>query len=332
LAFDVKLFDDWDAVEKDAGGALDRPHEPSLFHRLDWFRLLARHCPPAGELLAARAREGAREAWLFLTVNGRRASAYANWYSLRAGPSGDPDGVAAIARTLKHSGLNEIDLAPVEDGAAVAEAFRTAGWIVFGRPATANWRADTEGLDFQGYWGKRPSRLRNTAKRKAKAASLSINIHRDFDAETWKDYEAVYRISWKPEEGSPPFLRALAEQEGAAGTLRLGLAYKDGSPLAAQLWLVENGVATIHKLAYAEAARDLSPGTVLSMEMFKDVIDRDQVSLIDFGTGDDGYKRDWMDNSHMLERVSAYNPATPAGLVSAARASLSPLVRRLRRG
>src|SRR5690349_21185690 len=84
----------------------------------------------------------------------------------------------------------------------------------------------------------------------ARAAALEISIHRAFDPGAWAAYEAVYRASWKPAEGSPAFLRALAEQEGAAGTVRLGIASKDGAPVAAQFWLVENGVATIHKLAH----------------------------------------------------------------------------------
>ncbi len=94
----------------------------------------------------------------------------------------------------------------------------------------------------------------------------------------WADYEAVYRASWKPEEGSFPFLRALAEQEGAAGTLRLGVARKDGRPVAVQLWLVENGEATIHKLAYAEDAKAMSPGTLLGMAMFRRALDEDRVA------------------------------------------------------
>src|ERR1043165_7748195 len=128
-------------------------------------------------------------------------------------------------------------------------------------------------MDFEAYWAARPAQLRNTAKRRGKSAGLEIEIYDGFDARAWADYEAVYRASWKPEEGSFPFLRALAEQEGAAGTLRLGIARKDGRPVAAQLWLVENGRATIHKLAYDEGAKTLSPGTVLSLAMFRSAID-----------------------------------------------------------
>src|SRR3712207_9328437 len=65
-----------------------------------------------------------------------------------------------------------------------------------------------------------PARHRNTAERKARAAGLEIAIHSRFDLAAWEDYEAVYAASWKPAEGSPDFLRALAEAEGEAGTLR----------------------------------------------------------------------------------------------------------------
>jgi CelD/BcsL family acetyltransferase involved in cellulose biosynthesis len=54
------------------------------------------------------------------------------------------------------------------------------------------------------------------------------------------------------------------------------------------------------------------------------------VSRIDYGTGDDGYKRDWMGERATLWRLEAFNPASPRGLAGAARAGLSALVRRLR--
>ncbi|MGQ0588956.1 MAG: GNAT family N-acetyltransferase, partial [Sphingosinicella sp.] len=144
----------------------------------------------------------------------------------------------------------------------------------------------------------------------------------------WADYEAVYRASWKPDEGSFAFLRALAEQEGEAGTLRLGIARQDGAPVAAQLWLVENGEATIHKLAYAESAKSLSPGTILGEAMFRRAIDTDRVRLIDYGTGDEPYKADWMADRRPLWQLSAYNPRTFKGLAGIAREKVSALAGR----
>jgi hypothetical protein len=329
LSVEVQLFDDLDAAEADAAGQLTREAQASIYDRFSWFRLNAAHCALPGKPLVARARDGERNAWLFLAVAKGKATALGSWYSLRWRPIGAPE---LVPHLLSEISVSELELAPIEDPAPLLAAARASGWIAFLEPAKANWRADTKGLDFDAYWVKRPSKLRNSAKRKAKAAGLEIAIHDCFDAAAWADYEQVYQASWKPDEGSPAFLRALAEQEGAAGTLRLGIARKDGRALAAQLWLVENGEATIHKLAYREDAKALSPGTVLSMAMFRHVLDQDRVTVIDYGTGDEAYKADWMDERRTLWRVRAYNKRTLRGLIGAARRKASSLVRRARSG
>lgn len=327
MGFEVELFDGLEKAAADAGGALDR--FPSLFDRLGWFRLIEAHCPPPGRPLVARARDGDRAAWLFLASEDGRGRAFRSWYSLRFGLIGDSGGAEPIARALRKS-LHHLEIFPLEDPEPLAGAFRRAGWATFLSPATASWRIDTAGQDFEAYWATRPGKLRNTAQRKTRAAGLDIEIHRGFDEAAWAAYESVYAASWKPEEGSPPFLRALAEQEGAAGRLRLGIARKDGVPLAAQLWLVEDGIAWIHKLAYREDAKALSPGTVLGVAMFRAALDEDRVGRIDYGTGDEPYKRDWMAERATLWRLEAFNLASPRGLAGAARAKLSALVRRLR--
>jgi hypothetical protein len=335
-AIDVRLFDDLDALAADAAGALDRDRQPSLYDGLEWLRLTASHvlgAPP----IAARAAIDQDRCWLFLKATGqRRADAYASWYTLAFAPvfaCAPPLRaalLAAIAGSLR-SRFDSITLAPMpaEAAAALADSFAVSGWRATIEDATANWVAHTAGEDFAAFWAKRPSRLRNTVKRKIRAADLTIAIHDRFDATAWDAYEAVYRASWKPAEGSPAFLRALAEQEGAAGTLRLGVARKDGQPVACQFWTVEHGIATIHKLAHIEAERGTSPGTVLSEAMFRDVIDRDRPEIIDFGTGDDPYKADWMDERRMLARVTLYNRGSVGGMARAMRAALG---RRLRQG
>jgi hypothetical protein len=327
LAGGVEWFESLDAVAAAAAGALDREAQPLLFDRLDWLRLVSAHCPPRGRLLAARAGG----TWLFLAADGGCGQAYAAWYSLRVGLVGTREGADAIATSLRKR-LNTLELSPLDEPEALAGALRRAGWIVTISPATASWRADTSGKSFEDFWSSRPSRLRGTAARKGRTAGLTVDIHRSFDPAAWAAYEDVYRASWKPQEGSFPFLRALAEREGAAGALRLGIARKDGAPVAAQLWTVENGTAWIHKLAYREDARGLSPGTILSEAMFRSAIDEDRVATIDYGTGDEPYKADWMDRRETLWRIEAFNPRRPAGLAAAARAAAGRLVRRLRSG
>jgi CelD/BcsL family acetyltransferase involved in cellulose biosynthesis len=85
----------------------------------------------------------------------------------------------------------------------------------------------------------------------------------------------------------------------------------EGRPVAAQLWTIEDGIAFIHKLAHDPAAAAHSPGTVLTHALFAMAFDDDKVEIIDFGTGDDPYKRDWMELSNMRYRLEAFHPAVP---------------------
>lgn len=330
----VKLFDDLDAVERDAGDALDRGARPWLFDRLDWYRLVRDHTPPAGKPLAVRVRNGSARAWLFLSVERGAALALSNWYCLRFGAVIDgTDGTAAIdaiPSALRKAGVSRIFISPLAEDDPLPAAFRRRRWLTARSQCNVNWRMPTTGISFDDYWAARPSRLRNTAKRRAKAAKLDLVIHDRFDEAAWRDYESVYQNSWKPAEGSPELMRKLAEGEGAAGTLRLGLAYHEGQAVAAQLWVVEHKVATIHKLAYREDAKPLSPGTVLSMEMFRRAIDVDRVEMIDFGIGNDGYKADWMAEAVPLYALTAYDPFSLRGLIGIARSMSAKLVRRIR--
>ena len=333
--FDIAFFDDVEALARDAAGALDRDLRPLLYDRIDWLRLTAAHVLPDARLCAARARGRSGSAWLFLEDHGRTASAFARWYTLAVRPVIDGvagrDALAALARGLRGR-FGHIALQPMteEDAGVTETAFHAAGWRTLRAGATGNWVADTQGLDFETFWQRRPGKLRGTVARRRARMPLIPAIHDRFAAEAWQAYEQVYASSWKPDEGSPAFLRALAAQEGAAGTLRLGIGTLAGKPVAAQLWLVEGGVATIHKLAYDAGARAASPGTQLSAAMFAHVLDRDRPALIDYGTGDDGYKADWMDRRRQLYRLDLYDPASPAGLTALARRGAAALVARLR--
>ncbi len=348
MGIEVELFDDLDSVERDAGGALDRERQEYLYDSIDWLRLTWEHVLPDTRLVAARARdEEGRSAWLFLQeVAAKQGQAFASWYTLAFAPifsnvgspaHQEPDRrlplVSAVAERLRER-FDRISVSPMddEDGFAslLKQAFGGSGWIARRSVTTYNWVAETHEHPFDAYWDRRPSRLRNTIARKQKRASLDIQILDRFDAEAWAEYEAVYRASWKPEEGSPEFLRALAERAGRWGALRLGIARQDGKAVAAQFWTMDGEIATIHKLAHDESAKSLSPGSLLTHAMFRHVLERDRPMLVDFGTGDDAYKADWMDMKRPLYRLDFYDRASPAGLASAAKAAAGALVRRLR--
>jgi CelD/BcsL family acetyltransferase involved in cellulose biosynthesis len=161
------------------------------------------------------------------------------------------------------------------------------------------------GRSFGEYLASRPGPLRTTLKRKAK--KVEIELFNEFNDLAWQSYEEIYDQSWKPAEGNPKLLKRFARAEGAAGRIRLAVASHDGKAIAAQFWTVESGTAFIHKLAHRQNAQSLSPGTSLTAALMEQVIDRDRVTLIDFGTGDDPYKRDWMEDVRSRFQVDCFN-------------------------
>ena len=314
-----------DALDADAA-ALSRDAQPRLYDRLDWFRMTAAH-GLATEPRVLRVARGEARAWLFLDG----AAPLASWYTLAWAPiATDPALLVPLLRAAarRHGRLT---LYPIrdEDRAPLVSALRASGWVTFVSRASANWSIDVEGSDFAAYWRARPGTLRSTVSRRTRSHPVAIQIHDRFDAAAWDDYASVYAASWKPAEGSLPFLRDLAIHEGAAGTLRLGVARDTaGRAVAAQLWLVEGGIATIHKLAHREDARAGSPGSLLSAALFRHVIDRDHVGRIDFGLGDEPYKADWMDTRTPVWRIEACRPASVRGALAIARHAIRRLARR----
>ena len=152
-------------------------------------------------------------------------------------------------------------------------------------------------------------------------------IHAD-----WADYEAIYADSWKPEEGDPDLLRRFAMAESDAGRYRFAIAHHDGAPVAAQFWTVDGDTAYIHKLAHRKDAQHLSAGTTLTAALFERVIDTDEVNWVDFGTGDDPYKRDWMEQVRMRWQLTCMRPASPRNWPLIAKAALRKLVSRTNGG
>ena len=284
------------------------------FDRAEWFALLAE----TGLVpLVAIASDTESTAALALTEADGRITPLRNWYSFTwrelapAGEAGDRL-LASLARQLKSRGWRvTLEPVPEEDGSAerLARAFRAAGWRVAVEPCDINHVLPVKGRSFAEYWESRPGPLRTTFKRKAK--KVEVEILTRFDPAVWADYETIYAASWKPAEDQPAMLRAFAEAEGAAGRLRLGIARADGLAVAAQAWTVEYGTAFIHKLAYLESHKHLSAGTTLTAELFRHVIDIDRVALVDFGTGDQSYKADWMEEVRKRYRIDCLDPARP---------------------
>jgi Acetyltransferase (GNAT) domain len=315
-----EYHDNFLTAQVSARGMLDREKQKSLFDRLDWLDALHRAAMKTQKPLLLHAHDEENDLWVPLIETGKGDyHALANWYNFTWRPIfGDNyDEVTRLAllrqiAKLAAAHARRLTLSPLpdEDGSAtlLATAFEQAGWTVFKKQCDENHYLQVSGRSFDEYWQARPGQLRSTVKRKGNKHIVSTRIESEFSPQSWADYEKIYARSWKPSEGSPDFLRELAKQESDAGCLRLGIAYIEGQPVAAQFWTVENGVALIHKLAHDDRHLSASPGTLLSAALFQHVIDIDQVHEIDFGTGNDPYKREWMEQVRPRYQLEMFWP------------------------
>jgi len=246
---------------------------------------------------------------------------------------------------------------PLLAGAAPREAGRALGRLLRGRPVRlealdpdtpglpafraglgaarlvalpyahfGNWHEVlAEGTGWAAYLAARPPALRTTITRKLHRAA------RDFAFEPAAQpgpaleagiaaYEEVRAGSWKPEEPHPRFDATLMRAMAAIGALRLGvLRDKAGVAVAAQYWVVDGGRAWVLKLSHLEAAKAASPGTALTAMMVRALLEGDGVRELDFGRGDDDYKKLWV--AHRRQRIGLLlaDPLHPAGLAALAR-------------
>jgi hypothetical protein len=219
--------------------------------------------------------------------------------------------------------LEGIDRAsPSFDG--LLGGFRSAGYLAKPYFAWGTWYERTAGLNFDDFVETRPSVLRHTWARKRaaleKASRSRFRIYRDGDdvGAYIAAYEDVHRRSWKDAEPCLGFIPNLVRLAADCNALRFGILDIDGVAAAAQFWIVWGGKATVYKLAYAEDMSAFSPGTVLTMEMFRHVLENDHPSEIDFGRGDDRYKKLWLTSRREHWGIEAVSPLTLRGLADAA--------------
>lgn len=309
--------------------------EGGPFARPTWFGLLEQH---GARPLLAVAREGNRAMALPLHADSNGLAPLTNWYAFTWAPlrtAGAPEQqyLTAIARHLARR-CHRVTFDKLADEHLLTQplevAFRAAGWHVVTEPCDTNHILPVGGRDFATYLAARPGRLRTTLARKAKKVTVSISGI--FDAGEWSAYRDIYADSWKPAEGDPALLEAFARVESAAGRYRLALAWREGCPVAAQFWTVDGTTAYIHKLAHRISARDCSPGTTLTAALLERVIDREGVGLVDFGTGDDGYKADWMEATRPRWRITCLRRKDPRNWPLIARVAGRTLVSRARGG
>lgn len=272
----------------------------------------------------------------------RKVDALSNYYSALYAPALDPAVTAAQLATLfrevarRHAPVAAWRLEPMDPkGIAyrkVLDGLRAAGLRACESFCFGNWFLRVEG-DFAAYFAARPGEVRSTVRRMQKKLAHDggrVEIIRDAAdlPRGLAAYQQVYASSWKRQEPFPEFIPGLMAACAERGWLRLGVVWLGDRAIAAQLWIVAHGKASIYKLAYDEAFKGYSPGTVLTAHLMRHVIDDERVAEVDYLIGDDAYKKHWMAERRERWRVVAYDPRTVGGLLYLLRQRLTDPVSR----
>ena len=156
-----------------------------------------------------------------------------------------------------------------------------------------------QGQSYDDYMAARPAWLRNTIFRKQRKLDrehgYEIRLFTGNEVpQAMSDYYAAYSASWKANEQYVDFMDDIVADFSRPGWSRLAILYVKEQPVAAQLWFVLHGKASIFRLAYDESWKPYSPGSILTSFLLEYVIDADKVEEIDFLTGNESYKQGWM--------------------------------------
>lgn len=350
--FHVSVVQSWQSLPASARTVLGLLRDAGAWHvSLEWFENLHRNALGTDDLRIYLVHDVDGQCLCVLPMlatrsgfGGRRLTACANYYSALFEPAMSDNTHAgvwdALARawSLERPRWSHIDLKPCAEGAVWLERLSTAltrhAWFTQAYFCFGNWTLDVAGRSFLQYRDGLPSRQRHTLERKWKkwsgmaGATITIVSATEEIETAVAAWDKVYGASWKEPEPHPDFMPGLLRLCAAQGWLRLALARIDGEPIAAQFWIVSGGKASIYKLAYDEDYKHLSIGSLLTASLMQYVIDTDRVTEVDYLSGDDAYKRDWMSVRRERWGMQASNLRTLAGLVSALRSVLGACLRR----
>ena len=311
----------------------------SVFGSLAWYEHLARTSLADGAIpwyLVLDADDKACIPLVRREAGGlKRLEALANFYSPQFEPVvGHAHSAVLASGFASHAadastGADIIDLKPLDTDSAffadVQSSLRGSGFWVDSYFCFGNWYLELDGASFSAYFQERPSQLRNTWRRnrkKLEQRELFIEILRENSPAlevAIADYVTIYNGSWKHPEPFPDFIPGLVRMAAEHGWLRMGVLRLEGKAVAAQIWFVKDGTASIYKLAYIAEYAKQSVGTVLTHELMRSAIDEDRVRVIDYLSGDDAYKKDWMTKRRERRGVIAFNQRRARGILAAAR-------------
>nr|VFJ48022.1 MAG: Acetyltransferase (GNAT) domain-containing protein [Candidatus Kentron sp. FM]VFJ64606.1 MAG: Acetyltransferase (GNAT) domain-containing protein [Candidatus Kentron sp. FM]VFK19300.1 MAG: Acetyltransferase (GNAT) domain-containing protein [Candidatus Kentron sp. FM] len=303
-------YTDWEQLPSGADALFAKCQKDSLFFSRPWFEnLVVTSLEGDQAMLLACVVEGDSVLAILplMTDKGDRyyslSNRYSSLYSLLLADGAEQEILTCLARGLRRLPFHSLRLEPVADNDAnidsLQRAMESSGFECHRYFRFFNWAHRLQEKSYDEYMAARPARVRSTIARKHRKLErehgCDIRLYTGGDLQqAVKDYQAVYRASWKGSEPIAGFIMGLVNTLSESGWLRLAVLYAAGQPAAAQLWFVVHGKAGIFRLAYDDAWRRYSPGSILTGYLMAYVIDTDKVHELDFLMGNDRYKQDWM--------------------------------------
>jgi hypothetical protein len=345
----VTRFDSVSALPDPVIGEIRYTAQQNIFRCFEWFDCLEHLVRSSGHapcIYLAEREPGDFALLCLMQVGEWHLASLSDVYSLEFAPvfgpaTTDPasllTGILEFVRAEKPRwhGMR-LNLMYAENGEAevMAGALERTGFFVEKFFQYENHFKDIRGLDFETYFASVPSRARNTIRRKHKKLQeldFEMAIYDAWDDDHFAAYMKIYDKSWKQSEKSDEFIRRMYRTMAELGLLRMGIAYLDGEPIAAQAWIISGPRVVIYKLAYDEAFREYSAGSILTKTMMEAVFPQAGIEEIDYGVGSEPYKADWMDARRTLWGIDAFSTASLRGNLAIARSRLGRVMRHLRR-
>ncbi len=276
------------------------------------------HGPPEAIFPLMRTRDG----WQSLTT----------LYTYLYEPIGT-GGAAAFARWCRGKGVVRLDSIDPEAPwfADLLQALRAAGLRPLLFDHFGIWEEQVTGLTWDTYLRAREGRLRETLRRRLRRFQADPDLHVCLDGGTAaiEAYHAVEPLSWKQPEPCPDFNRVLFRRTMADGHLFLATPSHQETPIAVQAWALHGRRATVLKLVHDQAWDSRSPGTVLTALVVRHLLDQGAIDWLDFGRGDDPYKRGWVGQRRQRVGVLIADPWRLSGWAAIIRQAAGAWRRRL---
>lgn len=243
------------------------------------------------------------------SIDLRRASLLGNDVLTSQKAEDIPGLLLRILQQLNSEGITLINLDCFREDASIrslllsSEPKQLAGFRFVAKDAQPLRAIDFDS-DFDAYLGKMSKKVRYNFKRTlsqfekktGNIARMKAVTEEEQVPEFLSELDGIFKRSWQASalgykercgEGSLTQHKILA----AGGLLRCYVLYNAEKPLAFVRGYQYAGIYYYEEIGFDKDARNLEPGTVLNFLMLQDLFERDKPRHLDFGFGENDYKR-----------------------------------------